>query len=115
MAFNDIEMARCKREIADYIESKRPPTPIRNKLDFGFRIEGQSIEIFEIRPRWDDPQETIETPVAKVTYVKKNRVWKLYWQRADLKWHSYQPNPTVPSLKAFLAVIDEDQYGCFWG
>ncbi|MGH8716972.1 MAG: DUF3024 domain-containing protein [Burkholderiales bacterium] len=30
-------------------------------------------------------------PVAKATYVKAQDVWKVFWQRADLKWHRYDP------------------------
>ena len=37
-----------------YIENKRPPLEIRDKLDIGYRKEGQAFEIFEIRPNWMD-------------------------------------------------------------
>lgn len=115
MAFNEIEMARYKREVSAYIESKRPPAHIRNQFDFGFHIEGQSVEIFELSPRWDDPQEIMQHPVAKATYVKTQQVWRVFWLRADLKWHGYKPNLMVDSLTQFLAVVEADEYSCFWG
>jgi hypothetical protein len=37
------------------------------------------------------------------------------WQRADLKWHSYQPSPEVASVEEFLDVVQHDEYGCFFG
>jgi len=37
------------------------------------------------------------------------------WQRADLKWHKYGPAPEVSTVQAFLALVDEDKYGCFFG
>ena len=37
------------------------------------------------------------------------------WMRADLKWHRYEPCPTVPTIEDFIAAIDEDSYGCFFG
>jgi len=77
--------------------------------------KGQSIEIFEIRPRWDDPQEIMENPVAKAVYVKTRGVWKIYWQRADLKWHGYEPYPEAKSLEEFLQVVESDEYACFFG
>lgn len=27
----------------------------------------------------------------------------------------YEPNATVASIDELLAVVDRDQYGCFWG
>ena len=85
------------------------------RVDLAFRIRGQSVEIFEIRPVWNDATRTIEHSVAKATYNRRKRVWKLYWQRADLKWHGYQPVLEVASLDQFVAVVDEDAYGCFFG
>ena len=35
----------------------------------------------------------IEEPVAKATYISKTNRWKIYWMRADLKWHAYPPHP----------------------
>lgn len=114
MAFSEIEIARYKKEVGAYVEGKRPPAHIRKELDIGFRVKGQSVEIFEIRPRWDDPKEIMDIPVAKATYVRTQKVWKVFWQRADLKWHGYEPNLTVASLKEFLAVVEADEYACFW-
>jgi hypothetical protein len=76
---------------------------------------GQSVEIFEISPRWDSPDEMMEHSVAKATFVKTQAVWRVYWQRADLKWHRYDPAPEVDSLNAFVKLVEEDEYACFWG
>jgi hypothetical protein len=35
--------------------------------------------------------------------------------RADLKWHKYPPKPEVPTIEAFLALVEEDEYACFYG
>jgi len=78
-------------------------------------MKNQSFEIFEIRPQWDNPTNKIEQPVAKATYVKTRRTWKLYWMRADFKWYSYQPFPESKSLEKVLEEIDRDPSGCFWG
>ncbi|MCO4320707.1 DUF3024 domain-containing protein [Aliidiomarina quisquiliarum] len=115
MGFNEIDLARYNKELGAYIEGKRPPAHVRKEVDVGFRIHGQSIEVFEIRPRWNNVQEIVESPVAKATYVKTQGIWKIYWQRADLKWHAYKPKPVATSLKEFLAVLEADEFGCFWG
>ena len=115
MAFNDIEAQRIKTVVDTYVQKRRPPSHIRPQLDIGFRLERQSIEIFEIRPAWRRPDELLENPVAKATYVKTRGVWKVFWMRADLKWHSYAPTPTVGSVEKFLELVDADPHACFWG
>ena len=100
----------------EYIERHRPPVHIRPELDIGYRISGQSVEIFEIRPAWrGKPGETMEQAVAKTTFVKTQGIWKIYWQRADLKWHRYEPDAEVPDLEAFIKVVERDEYCCFYG
>jgi len=116
MAFSEFEKKRIEKIIGRYIESRRPPPHIRTKLDLGFRVTGQSFELFEIRPPWrGDPKEKLEHPYAKATFVKTQKVWKIYWQRADLKWHRYEPVPTQASLEDVLAMIEHDEYHCFYG
>lgn len=115
MAISEFEIKRIEKLVGQVIESRRPAPHIRNKLDISFRIIGQSFEIYEIRPQWNDSTKKIEAPVAKATYVKSRKIWKLYWMRADLKWHSYQPFPTSNSLEEILEEINQDPHGCFWG
>lgn len=115
MALHELELKRCERAIAAFMEKRRPPPHIRSQLDLGYRIEGQSIEIFEIRPAWGDPEKILELPLAKGTYVRTQDVWKVYWQKRDLKWHRYDPDPEVKSIEEFLDIVDRDEYGCFFG
>jgi hypothetical protein len=49
-------------------------------------------ELFEIRPAFQSPKAKIEHGIAKATYVKSQDKRKVYWLRADLKWHRYEPN-----------------------
>ena len=93
MPLTELETARIEASMAEFMSRRRPPAEIRNKVDLAWRTEGQSVVIFEIRPFWKDDGEKIEEPVAKATYVRKSNRWKIYWQRADLKWHSYPPDP----------------------
>jgi Protein of unknown function (DUF3024) len=53
--------------------------------------------------------------VAKSTFVKAKNHWKVFWQRANLKWYQYDPMPTVKNLRDFVKLVEEDQLGCFWG
>lgn len=115
MAFSEFEKKRYEKVVGQFIEKHRPPPQIRNELDLGFRIQEQSVEIFEIRPDWQDPHSKMESPVAKATYVKAQKCWKIYWQRADLKWHRYDPYPEAKALEDFLANVEKDEYACFFG
>ncbi|MCP4332667.1 MAG: DUF3024 domain-containing protein [Gammaproteobacteria bacterium] len=115
MALSEHERYRFERSVRAYIEARRPPPHIRPELDLGYRFVGQSIEVFETRPAYQRPDEKIEHPIAKATYIKSRNVWKIYWMRADLQWHRYEPQATVPTIDDVVAVIDQDPYGCFFG
>ena len=115
MALTELETARVKKILGGFIERRRPPAHIRHELDLGYRLADQSVELFEVRPAWDRPGEKMEVAVAKARFVRSQNVWRIYWRRADLKWHLYEPVPEVASLPEFLAVVEEDSLGCFWG
>ncbi|MEO5905711.1 MAG: DUF3024 domain-containing protein [Saprospiraceae bacterium] len=102
-------------EMENYLLRNRPPEHIRPEVDIGYRIENQSIIILEIRPAWNNPNEIRERPVAKTTYVKSTKVWKVYWMRASGKWYLYETEKPVMSLKRFIRELEVDPYGCFWG
>lgn len=115
MTISEFEIKKCEKDLEVFMKKHRPPANIRNEVDFSYRIENQSVEIFEIRPHWSNPSEKIETPIAKATYVKTQKLWKVYWQKSDLKWHSYEPLSEVKSLEQFLITVGEDKHACFFG
>lgn len=67
MAFNDIGRMRIQNALDRFLERRRPAPHIRPQLDVAYRIEGQSVVIFEVRPDWMDPSRTMENLVAKAT------------------------------------------------
>ena len=115
MVISEFEIKRYEKIVGQYIEKRRPALHIRNQVDLTFRIEGQSVTIYEVREVWNKSGKKIESPISKATYVKNTKTWKIYWQRADLKWHRYEPTPEVKTIEEFLAVVEEDEYACFWG
>ena len=78
MALNDIERKRIEKTVSAFVEKRRPAPHIRPKLDFGFRVSGQSVELFEIRPQWDRPTVKRESSFAKATFVRTQGMWKVY-------------------------------------
>ena len=94
---------------------RRPRPEIRDQVDLGWRTDGYSVLLFEARALFDEPTRKVECPIAKTTYNRRQNLWKIFWQRQDLKWHGYTPHLHVQSVEAFLKVVEEDAYGCFWG
>jgi len=114
MSFNDIELQRIKNEVGGLC-SRRSPTHLKNKLRFEYEIEKQNVIIYEIRPIWNNPNEFIKSPPAKLTYVISQKIWKLYWQRANMKWVKYEPKGSAQDLSDLVQEIDNDNYACFFG
>ncbi|WP_349304356.1 DUF3024 domain-containing protein [Pseudoalteromonas sp. S979] len=40
---------------------------------------------------------------------------KLSGIRQDVQWHGYEPNMYVKTIEQGFAVIDHDEYACFFG
>lgn len=99
----------------NFLAKIRPPENLRNQLDVGYKIEDQSIVLFEIRPNYAIPGQMREMPFAKTTYVKAKNYWKVFWHRSNLTWESYQPMPTVLTITDFTKLVIEDKHHCFLG
>ena len=115
MALSEFELKKIEKEMDEFLSERRPPAHIRDRLDISYRIVGQSVEIFEIRPSFRNPGEQEESPVAKARYVRSEGHWNIYWQRADLKWHRYPPCPEVRTFREFLQEVSQDSHSCFFG
>lgn len=115
MAIDTLQTLDIIEVMENFLGRRRPPEDIRPQVDIGYKIQGQSIIIHEIRPLWNNLREKIEEGVAKATFVKKDNSWKVYWMPGDLKWRSYAPCPVIPDLKTFVRLVEEDEYHCFWG
>jgi|SRR5665648_45758 len=114
MAFSEIELKKIDNLVGAMCQ-KRIPAHIKNELDLIYRIKGHDVTLFEKRPDWCDPRKTMETPVAKLKYVRTKNEWRLYWQRRDLKWHAYDLLSSSHDLKELVDEIDVDPYCCFFG
>jgi hypothetical protein len=115
MTLDIIKSVEIIEIMENYISGVRPEPEIRNQLDLSYEIIDQSVILNEIRPVWNNPKKILTLGYAKATFVKNKNVWKVFWKRADNKWHSYKPTPIVSELKDFLKLVDHDEYGCFKG
>lgn len=114
MAISEFEIKRAEREMNKFLAVYRPPPHIRPQLDIDYRIEDQSVIIFEIAPSFRDPSKKIETFVAKATYVKSDKYWKLYCFKSDMKWHRYEPAPGATTLEGVLDIVGADELDWFF-
>ena len=115
MALPDSQLRECLKAAGAFLEKKRPPMKIRDQLDYRADIAGSDLIIVEVRPAYDDPKQVVEHPIAKVKWVGSRKVWRLFWMRADLKWHSYDPLPEARTIDAVLGEIARDPNCCFFG
>lgn len=116
MGLSEFEEARIRKAATAFLEKRRPPVHVRSEVDMAFRLDGQSVELLEVRRAWNgESGEMIEQPFAKATFVKASGSWRVYWRRADLKWHRYEPHPTANTIEQFLALVEADEYACFFG
>ncbi|WP_246000875.1 DUF3024 domain-containing protein [Pontibacter diazotrophicus] len=112
---HDLLFSSVDRQMKKFLEKRRPVEEIRSQLDIGYTFQDNTVEIFEIRPQWDDKKVIRHHPIAKARYIMSKGIWKVYWMRASLKWASYEPHPEVKEIEQFIKLVDEDAFGCFFG
>jgi len=114
MAFNDIELKKIDQIIGKPFRN-RVPKEHQDKLRYEVQIKGHDIIISEVRPSWSKPDVWLPVDFAKLKYVRSQNIWKLYWKRASGKWELYGPKEKAKNLKTLANVIEQDQFGCFFG
>ena len=116
MAFSEIELKKIDKLVGRLCDKKSPPH-IRDQLRFEYDISGHNVHIWEIRPVYFDPTQETKHGVAKFQFIRTKNRWKLYWMRADLKWHAYEPDPgqSLTDLGEQVAEVETDPYGAFFG
>ncbi len=73
MEFSEFEQRRIEKIVNAFLEKRRPPADLRKQLDLGFRLEGQGLDYFEIRPVWNDPNQYIGKPGGQGQLLSKLR------------------------------------------
>ena len=114
MAISEFELFKVESAAKKFCGDRNQHFP-PEQLYIDYKMEEQTLYILEVRPKWNDPTEKTELFVAKFTYVKKDKIWKLYWQRQNMKWQQYEPNGVDKHLESLIKIVSEDPQGCFWG
>jgi len=114
MAFNEVDLKRIEQTVGVFC-AKRSPVHLKDKLRLTYTVKGHEVVIVERRPRWDNQTEWTEMPVAKLKFIRSANKWRLYWMRADMKWHEYPGLSSSNSLNDLVQEIDADPLACFFG
>jgi hypothetical protein len=114
MAFTELQRAHIAKLFTSYCKDDPRPA-VRAQVRHGFSIKGNTVELFESRPAYLPPHDWRNQPVAKFRYVQSRRVWQLYCQFRDLKWHLYEPLTEARTIDALLDEVEADPTGIFWG
>ncbi len=115
MGLDALFMTEVIEVMENFLAKDRPPKEMRDELDITYEIEGQSIFVFEVRPRWNQPDKYQKTPIIRTTWQKSKKRWKIYWMPSDLRWHGYEPKMYIKNLNEFIDVLRKDEHGAFWG
>ena len=116
MSFTNNEITDHMKVIEELFWSRRrPPVHMRDQVREGQRFRDRSIELFIARPLFNRPGEQVEESIVKLRHLPGLGVWRIFWKRADRKWHRYEPFPEAASLSDALAVVDQDANCCFFG
>jgi hypothetical protein len=114
LAFLEIELKRIETVVGPFC-ARRSPAHARHQVRTEYRVEGQDVLIVEVRTVWDDPSRWMDHGVAKLRLNRKAGDWHLFWQRASLKWQSYEPLALSRDLAVLVEEIDRDPHCCFFG
>lgn len=114
MAFTELDLERIDRTAGDFCRRKSPAS-VRDRVRVEYRVTRHEVLIYEIRPAFRDPSQWTEHGIAKLRFVRTAGEWRLLWQRASLKWQSYEPLASSRDIRDLLAEIERDRYGCFFG
>lgn len=114
MAFSEFELRVIEHSVGAMCR-RRSPREFADQLRVVYDVDGHSVTIYEERPAWDDPSEWLHSPAARLRFFRSRGEWRLYWMRADMKWHAYDPDEMPADLASLVAVVDEDKYCAFFG
>jgi hypothetical protein len=114
MAFGELELEQIQQTVGEWCKRRCPPY-LKDKMRWAYSVKGHDVIIFEQRPWWDNTSEWSETPIAKLKFIRSADKWRLYWMRADLKWHDYPGLSSSHRLDDLVQEIDADPLACFFG
>jgi len=115
MPLSEFEIKRYEIAKKDFLIKRRPHPSVRDKCDLDCSLNNQSVEIFELRPQWNNPEKINEYPLAKTTYSLNKREWEIFYMSSNLQWKIYRMHKSAKTIEDVFSIIDCDETGIFFG
>ena len=115
MAIEGLDTLEIIEVMENFLSLERPPIDIRPKLDIDYKIENQSVEIFEKVAHFIKKGDFMYRSFAKATFVKTKGHRRVYWMRASGKWEAHPKVPIVSNLRDFTQMVIRDEGAFFKG
>jgi len=114
MALSEFTRKMVEIKMNKYCREK-VPGHLRHKVRVDFKIRGNNVTLFEVRPTLHDPNTWVDISIAQFRYDDKNNVWKLFCADRNSRWHEYYEAEPTHNFEALLEEVDDDPTGIFWG
>ena len=108
-----VERGRVSELLAEF--DARVPARVRNKLRYRHSIRGNSVTLFECRPKWNDPTVWLKSPQAKFRRNASTGLWSLFWRDRNARWHLYEGLPPTQDIERLVAEVGRDPTHVFSG
>ena len=106
--------ASVDKDLAAFCDRKFP-LHVRDRVWATYKWRGDSVTLFEWRPLFDRPQESVDIKVAQFRYEAVRGFWSLFCADRNGKWHRYDAFPSSKRISDLLEEVNEDPTGIFWG
>jgi len=91
------------------------PARARDKVRYGHSFRGNSVTLFERRPRYNDPSVWGQLAVAQFRRNARTRLWSLYCRDRNERWHLYEGVAPTQKLSSLVVEVQRDPTGIFFG
>ena len=100
--------------LSSFCASHIPPHA-RDQIALSYEFRGNSVTLFEYRPRWDQPKDWIASAIAQFRFDPSNGRWRLYCADRNSKWHVYSLARPTTRFATLLEAVAKDPTGIFFG
>jgi hypothetical protein len=83
----------------------RVPVGLRDQVRVGFRFRGNSVTLYEERPRFMRSDEWVTIVVAQFRFDPSSSLWTLYCADRNSRWHKYFDAEPTASLDELIEEV----------
>ncbi|OGS46246.1 MAG: hypothetical protein A2539_02645 [Elusimicrobia bacterium RIFOXYD2_FULL_34_15] len=114
MAIPEGVKQQIENKLREYC-SNRIPEHASDMVKLDFKIKGNSITLFEMRPAFDKTNEWVDIVIAQFRHNPENSFWTLYCADRNSKWNRYIDTDPTEDFDKLLKEVEKDPTGIFWG